>query len=73
MLTVLTDSQRVDAVRARGAGVRGSATIILKRSNLRRMVRMDEDLVEDEKGGDDKEAGMMESMTLESSYDEGQT
>ena len=34
MLTVLTDSQRVDAVRARGAGVRGSATIIIKKVKL---------------------------------------
>ena len=71
MLTVLTDSQRVDAVRARGAGVRGSATIILKRSNLRRMVRMDEDLVEEEKGVMIRR--LMESMTVESSYHEGQT
>ena len=31
---MLTDSQRVDAVRARGAGVRGSATIIIKKVKL---------------------------------------
>ena len=66
MLTVLTDSQRVDAVRARGAGVRGSATIIIKKVKLEEDGE-DEDLVEreQEKGGDDKKAdGVHDSETI---------
>ena len=72
MLTVLTDSQRVDAVRARGAGVRDSATIILKRSNLRRMVRV-RILLSVKKRRGVMIRRLMESMTVEPSYHKGQT
>ena len=72
MLTVLTDSQRVDAVRARGAGVCGSATIILKRSNLRRMVRV-RILLSVRKRRGVRIRRLMESMAVQPSYQKGQT